>query len=156
MNKSITSRQFAVGIAVVMAMLFSGCASVPMTSAEDDVSAKKFSIPEGEKSGLYVFRNSHFGAALKKLISLDGKPLGQTAPMTYFYKEIVPGKHTLTTQAEFGDNQIEFFAEKGKLIFIRNYIKMGTFVGSANVEQVSEEEGKSGVLECSRATAFSQ
>jgi len=153
---NIKGRQFAAVTAVATAMFFSGCASVPMASTEDDISAKKFSVPEGEKSGLYVFRNSRFGSALKKLISLDGKPLGQTAPMTYFYKEIAPGKHTLTTQAEFGDNQIEFLAEKGRLVFIRNYIKMGTFVGSANVEQVSEEEGKSGVLECFRAAEFPQ
>lgn len=141
----------AIGITVL-----SGCASVPMASKEQDTVAKQFVIPEGEMSGVYIFRNSHFGAALKKLISLDGNPLGQTAPMTYFYKDIAPGKHTVTTQAEFGDNQLEFVAEKGKLVFIRNYIKMGTFVGSANVEQVGEEEGKSGVLECSRAAPFSK
>lgn len=134
----------------------SGCASVPMASQEQDTAAKRFVAPEGEKAGLYVFRNSNFGAALKKLITLDGNSLGQSAPMTYFYKDIAPGKHKLTTQAEFGDNQIEFVAEKGKLLFIRNYIKMGTFVGSANLEQVGEEEGMKAVLECSRAASFSQ
>jgi hypothetical protein len=140
----------AVGFATL-----SGCASVPMASPEQDAAAKQFVAPEGDKVGLYVFRNSNFGTALKKLITLDGSPLGQTAPMTYFYKDIAPGKHNLKTQAEFGDNEIEFVAEKGKPVFIRNYIKIGTFVHSANLEQVGEAEGKRGVLECSRAAHFS-
>jgi hypothetical protein len=151
MNIKLALSILAIGLATL-----TGCASVPMESKEQDSAAKQFVAPEGEMSGVYIFRNSNFGAALKKLISLDGNPLGQTAPMTYFYKDIAPGKHTVTTQAEFGNNQIEFIAEKGKFVFIRNYIKMGTFVGSANVEQVSEAEGKNGVLECSRAAPFSK
>lgn len=153
MNNKIGIQRLATVVLLVGAMLMSGCASVPMATKEQDAAAKQFVAPEGDKAGLYVFRNSNFGAAIKKLITLDGNPLGETAAMTYFYKDIAPGKHTLKTQAEFGENQIEFVAEKGKLVFIRNYIKMGTFVGSANVEQVSEEEGKSGVLECSRAAS---
>lgn len=146
----------ALAVITIGLATLSGCASVPMAPKEQDAAAKQFVVPDGEKAGLYIFRNSSFGAALKKLITLDGVALGQTAPMTYFYKDIAPGKHIIKTEAEFGDNQLEFVAEKGKLIFLRNYIKMGTFVGSANIEQVSEADGKSGVLECSRAVPFSQ
>lgn len=147
----ITTKSFWAAAALVATTALTGCASVPMTSAELDAQAKEFKAPEGDKAGLYVYRNSTFGGALTKLVSIDGSPLGNSAPMTYFYKEITAGKHILSTQSEFGDNSIEFVAEKGKLHFFRNYIKMGVFVGGANLEQVEEEKGKAGVLESKRA-----
>lgn len=122
-----------------------------MATKEQDTAAKNFTVPAGDKSGIYVFRDSSFGAALKKMVSLDGNPLFQSASKTYFYKEIAPGKHTLATESEFGDNSLEFVAEGGKLHFFRNYIKMGVFVGGANLETVQEEDGKKGVLESSLA-----
>ncbi len=42
-------------------------------------------------------------------------------------------------------------AECGKNYFIRQYIKFGVFVGGANLELVTEDEGKKGVLECKLA-----
>lgn len=93
--------------------LFAGCATVPMESKELDAAAKTFSVPASDKAGLYIFRDSTFGGLVKKLVSLDGKPLGQSAPMTYFYKDIAPGKHTITTESEFGDNHLDVVAEGG-------------------------------------------
>lgn len=136
---------------LAFATLFAGCASVPMASQEQDAAAKRFEVPSSDKSGVYIYRDSSLGTALKKMVSLDGNPLFQSAIRTYFYKEITPGKHTLATQSEFGDNAIEFVAEGGKLHFVRNYIKMGVFVGGANLEIASDEEGKKGVNECSLA-----
>lgn len=134
---------------LAFASLFAGCASVPMASPEQDAAAKRFEAPSADKSGVYIYRDSSLGTALKKMVSLDGNPLFQSAIKTYFYKEIAPGKHTLSTESEFGDNTIEFVAEGGKLHFVRNYIKMGVFVGGANLEMASEADGKKGVNECS-------
>lgn len=72
-----------------------------------------------------VFRNSFVGQALKKLLSVDGQPLGQTANQVYFYKEIAPGEHVISTESEFGDNSVTFHAEGGKNYFARQYIRMG-------------------------------
>jgi hypothetical protein len=41
--------------------------------------------------------------------------------------------------------------EAGKLYFIRQYIKLGLFVGGANLEVVTEDVGRKDVLECSIA-----
>ncbi|MBS0371698.1 MAG: DUF2846 domain-containing protein [Proteobacteria bacterium] len=137
-------------------MMFAGCASVPMAAKEQDAAAKTFAAPASDKAGIYIFRDSQFGAALKKLVSLDGNPLFQSASKTYFYKEIAPGKHTVTTESEFGDNSVEFVAEGGKLHYFRNYIKMGLLVGGANLEAVAEEEGRNGVNECSLAAPLTK
>lgn len=151
MHKKTRFQRVAALSAFVVAAFLTGCASVPMATPEQDAAAKEFAAPASDKAGLYVFRDSMFGSAIKKLVSLDGNPLFQSATKTYFYKEIAPGKHTLTTESEFGDNALEFVAEGGKLHFFRNYIKMGVIVGGANLEAVSEEEGKKGVLESSLA-----
>ena len=131
-----------------------GCASVPMESKEQDAISKTFSPPTAEKSALYIFRNSFVGQALKKLVSVDGKPVGQSANQVYFYNEITPGNHTISTESEFSDNSVTFQAEAGKNYFARQYIKLGVFIGGAGVEMVSEEEGKKEVLQCNRAQTF--
>ena len=97
-------------------------------------------------AGVYVYRNSFVGQALKKNVYLDGKFLGESANKTYFHKPVQPGEHTVSTESEFSDNALKFIAEAGRNHFIRQYIKMGVFVGGANLELVDEEEGRSGVL----------
>lgn len=136
---------------IVSAVAITGCASVPMAPKEQDIAMKKFEAPAPDKAGLYVFRNTFVGQALKKRVSLDGKTIGQTANKVYFYKPIDPGKHVLSTESEFGDNSLDLQASAGKNYFIEQYIKIGVFVGGANLRMVTEEEGKKAVSECSLA-----
>jgi hypothetical protein len=77
--------------------------------------------------------------------------IGETAPNTYFYKEIAPGEHQLSTESEFSENNITLKAEAGKNYFVQQYIKMGVFVGGANLKMVPEEEGKIQVRKCGLA-----
>lgn len=151
MKLTFTKRIFATILLCLGLSALTGCASVPMASKELDAAAKAFTPPPEDKSALYVFRNSFVGKALKKLVSVDGIPLGETANQVYFYKELSPGDHTISTESEFGDNSLNFKAEGGKSYFARQYIKMGVFVGGANLEMVSEEEGRKEVLQCERA-----
>lgn len=117
-----------------------------MGPAAQDAALKTFAAPENGKAGVYIYRNSFVGQALKKNLYLDGQFLGESANKTYFYRQVEPGEHTVSTESEFSDNAFKFIAESGKNHFIRQYIKMGVFVGGANVELVTEEEGKKGVL----------
>jgi len=71
--------------------------------------------------------------------------------MTYFYRVISPGQHTLSTQSEFSNNDLIITANPGFNYYVRQYMKMGVFVGGANLELVSEEEGRKGVSECNLA-----
>jgi hypothetical protein len=128
-----------------------GCASVPMASKEDDQMRKQFSEPAQASSGLYIYRNSIVGGALKKTIYLDGVQIGESAPKTYFYKEIQPGEHKLSTESEFSPNDLLINTEGGKNYFVLQQIKLGVFVGGAKLELVPEDKGKKGVLECKLA-----
>ena len=132
-------------------MLLSGCASVPMASKEKDAALKQFVSPPKDKAGLYVYRDTFVGQALKKTVSLDGSVIGETANKVYFYKEIPPGQHTLSTESEFSDNSISFQADAGKNYYAEQYIKMGVFVGGANLKMVDENVGKKAIQECGLA-----
>ncbi len=138
-------------LASVILLFIAGCASVPMASLEEDKARKTFRPPSDSLAGLYIYRNSNIGGALKKSIYIDGELIGESGPMTYFYKEIPSGEHVLSTQSEFSNNDLTIQAEAGKNLFVRQYIKLGVFVGGANLELVDEDVGMKGVLECKLA-----
>ena len=154
MNLNSAKRTFVAILLCLGLVTLTGCASVAMAPKDQDVAAKTFAPPPAEKSGLYIFRNSFVGQALKKILSVDGKPVGQTANQVYFYREISPGSHTISTESEFSDNSISFLAEGGKNYFARQYIKIGVFIGGAGIEMVSEEDGKKEVLQCGLGQSF--
>ncbi|MCB1889378.1 MAG: DUF2846 domain-containing protein [Rhodocyclaceae bacterium] len=132
-------------------LLAVGCASVPMESADKDARLKLFEPPQASEAGLYIFRDSSRGASLKKTIYVNGSIIGESAPNTYFYQTVPPGKNTISTESEFGENDLEITTEGGKNYFVRQYIRFGVFVGGANLELTTEEEGREGVLECELA-----
>lgn len=144
-------RSLAIGAALAISLLVTGCASVSMAPAEQDVALKSFNKPAEGKAGVYIYRNTFVGQALKKTVSLDGQVVGETANKVYFYKEVTPGDHVLSTESEFSDNELKFTTIAGRNYFFEQYIKMGVFVGGANIRAVSEEEGKAGVSECKLA-----
>lgn len=128
------------------AFVFTGCARVPMASLEESKKVKEFNKPAPGKSGLYVFRGAGPGTALKKDIWVDGECLGQSAPNVFFYKEVDGDKeHKVSTESEFSPNDLMVKVKSGLNYFIRQYIKMGVFVGGANLELVDEAEGKEAV-----------
>jgi hypothetical protein len=144
---------FKKSLAITMisaSMLFAGCASVPLASKEQDAKLKTFTAPQ-DKAGVYIYRNSFVGQALKKDVSVDGQRLGETSNKVYFYKEVAPGAHKLSTESEFSDNVVDLKTEPGKNYFVEQYIKMGVFVGGAGLKVVSEQEGKKNVKECQLA-----
>ncbi len=132
------------GVAVLFA---SGCATVPMASATQDAALKTFAAPPADKAALYIYRNSFAGQALKKNVYVDGEFLGESANKVYFHKEVAPGQHVISTESEFSDNSLTLDVKGGINYFIRQYIKIGVFVGGANLEVVSEAEGQKNVRE---------
>ena len=140
-------------LALMVSMLITGCASVSMATKDESVKAKEFHAPSAGNAGLYVYRNSSLGGALKKDIWIDGKCLGESAPDVFFYTEVEGGKtHKIDTESEFSANTLELMFEAGKNYFIRQYIKLGVFVGGAGVEQVPEEQGKEDIADLEMAT----
>ena len=131
---------------IVLSALFTGCASVKMESKADSTKAKQFAQPQAGNSGLYTYRDSFVGKALKKDIWVNGKCVGESAPDVFFYTEVAGGKeYSISTESEFSPNALTLLAEAGKNYFIRQYIKMGLFVGGAGLELIPEEQGKAAV-----------
>ncbi|MCA8977789.1 MAG: DUF2846 domain-containing protein [Planctomycetes bacterium] len=121
-----------------------------MAPPEQDAASKTFTPPT-DAAAVYIYRDTFVGQALKKTLSIDGVVIGETANGVFFRREVGPGPHTLSTESEFGDNKLDFTAEIGRLYFFEQYIKMGVFVGGANLQAVSEEDGKAAVLGCHEA-----
>ena len=146
-------RAITYAILFVSFIVMTGCASVPMETAEKNSIAKKFNPPSEGSSGLYIYRNSFVGKALKKDIWVDGKCIGETAPDIFFY-ETVDGdtSHKVSTESEFSPNDLIVKVKSGINYFIRQYIKIGLFVGGAGLELVDEEKGKDEVSELDMAT----
>lgn len=129
----------------------SGCASVPMASTEADVSAKQF-LPTKGHSNIYLYRNETIGAAVAMTVSLDGKVMGKMGPQTYFLWEVAPGKHEIASHTE-NTAKITIDAKEGRYHYVWQEVKMGMWQPGSQLQEMSEAEGRKGVLECRRATA---
>ncbi|WP_415904770.1 DUF2846 domain-containing protein [Neptuniibacter sp. QD48_55] len=133
---------------VIATASLAGCSSVPMESRAVEMQAKEFNPPSEDTAGIYVFRKDTFvGAALKKDVWIEKECVGQTAKGVFFYKE-VPGNERLeiSTESEFSPNTLTIEAQNGKLYFVEQFIKMGAFVGGADLQLAHAETGKSEVL----------
>jgi hypothetical protein len=139
-------------LSLLAALLISGCASVEMASETESSKAKEFNPPSQGNAGVYIYRNSFAGKSLKKDIWIDGKCVGESAPNVFFYTEVDGGKtHKIDTESEFSPNTLEVMFESGKNYFIRQFIKIGVFVGGAGLEQMPEEQGKKDVAKLKMA-----
>jgi hypothetical protein len=134
------------------AALLAGCASVKMESKEASDKAKQFAAPAPGMAGVYVYRDSFVGKALKKDVWIDGKCIGESGPDTFFYTEATPGKHTISTESEFSPNDLAILLESGKHYFYRQFIKMGLVKGGSDLEVMSEEQGKAAVAKLALAS----
>lgn len=133
----------------ILAATLTGCATVPMGDAKQDAVLKTFT-PKADKTGVYIYRNEFIGAAIHMDVAVDGKPIGQTVAKTYLYKEVEPGQHTITSTSE-NEHSIVIDAKPGTLMYIWQEVKMGVLYARTKLHQVSEAEGRSGVMETSLA-----
>ena len=128
---------------LAFAVVTTGCASVSMESREASEAAKRFRPPSAGNAGIYVFRSGSFGGALKKDVWINGQCVGETAPNVFFFKEVPGGReHKISTESEFSPNDLMLKVTAGANYFVRQFMKMGLFVGGAGLELVAEEEGR--------------
>lgn len=146
------SMKFSSIVFLSAALALTGCASVDMASQSESQKAKEFGAPSSGTAGLYVYRDSFVGKALKKDLWVNGECLGESAPDVFFRTEVAGGKtHTIETESEFSSNKLEMMFASGKNYFIRQFIKFGVFVGGADLELVPEEQGKAAIAKLSMA-----
>lgn len=135
-----------------LSMFFVGCASVQMDTNEADASAKLFTIPTNGKVGLYIYRNETLGCGLKKSLWIDGDYLGESAAHVFFYTEVEPGKHIISTESEFGENHIGLDLKENENTYIQQEMKFGVFVGGTRLNLKSTEDGQKDILQsCKKA-----
>lgn len=129
------------GLLMAAAWLFAGCASLPTADNEYTRSLLKFDPPPADQAGIYVYRDSSpFGAGLYKDIYIDGICLGETARSTFFYQQVKGNEvHEIATESELSPNALTVFMEGGKNYYFRQYIRLGVFVGGAELEQIEDE-----------------
>lgn len=140
-------------LAAIAIAVLSGCASVSMESKDKSDAAKLFAAPPAGSAGIYIFRSGGIGGALKRDLWINGKCLGRSAPDVFFFEEVKGGEElTVSTESEFSPNDLLVKTIAGNNYFIRQYMKMGVFVGGANLELVSEDIGKKAVAELALAT----
>ena len=138
---------------VPILVIVSGCASVPLETAQINKVAKQFDPPSDGKAGLYIYRNTFYGGAAYTDVMVDGYCIGSSAPYVFFYEEVEGDKsHKVSTESEFSPNDLIVKVKSGMHYFIRQYIKFGVFVGGAGLELVDEEKGKKEVSELDMAT----
>lgn len=122
-------------IALISVLAIAGCSSIPMATPGESMKAKEFAQPAPGKAGLYVYRDGFLGAALKKDIHVNNECIGASKANVFFYKEIEGDKdYEISTESEFSPNKISLHSVSGKNHFVRQYIKIGVFVGGADLE----------------------
>ena len=130
---------------LLLAATLTGCASVPMGDAQQDAALKTFAVPKG-KSALYVYRNESMGGAITMDVAVNGNPIGQTGAKTFLYKELAPGKYTITSKAENTDKLV-VDAKPGRAYFVWQEVKVGFVAARTKLHLVDEATGKKGVGE---------
>ncbi len=134
---------------IAVSLFFVGCASVPKASVERAKQVKQLQAPSAGNAGVYLYRSdSVAGVSLKKDLWIDGKCVGETARGVFFYEEVAGDKeHTISTESEFSPNNLVMKLDAGKQYFFEQYIKIGVFVGGANLRQVDDATGKKAIQE---------
>ncbi|WP_076592291.1 DUF2846 domain-containing protein [Herminiimonas arsenitoxidans] len=128
-------------------VILTGCASINKAPAGMDAESKKFTS-KPDVAQVYVYRNETLGAALSMPVTVNGKLAGNTGPHSFFKFDLPAGEHKITSQGT--ESQLTVVAEKGKLYYVWQEVKMGAFSGGSKLQLVSEEVGKKGVAECTQ------
>lgn len=133
---------------ILFLILGAGCSSVPTEGEKETALAKSIPQPAEGKSGIYIYRYGFLGGALKKDLWVNGECIGESAPNVFFYHEVEGGReHQVSTESEFSPNHLMLTADVGNNYFIKQYIKLGAFVGGADLQLVPYKIGSETIQE---------
>ena len=120
-------------------------------SKDEDKAAKDFKT-DSHMAGLYVYRNEAMGIFSRMDVYINGRHFVKTTGNTFAYTKLKPGKYELKGEAE-NSSVIEVNLKAGKNTYVWQEVKMGLLTPRNKLAEVSESEGKKGVLECERVQA---
>jgi hypothetical protein len=123
------------GMLFMMVLLLSSCASI-----NPKYGVLKPNLPEinTETGRVFFYRPVGFGGAVQPVIKLNGKEIGESLPMAFFFLDLPPGNYTAEVSTEV-TRTVSFTLEKREVRYIRFYVTMGFFIGHVNGELVSEK-----------------
>lgn len=133
---------------VILVMFLAGCAAtVDLAAPEEDLAAKSFVPGEGE-ANIYVTRKDQFtGSAVLFQLVVDQRVIGGIAPGTYHLVRVEPGHHTISVTTSENQSVEEVDAVAGRNYFFEVEPRMGWIAARAEVEPLSEEEGRAAIAE---------
>lgn len=134
----------ALGVGLVAALLFSGCASGPKYS----VVASTFPSLAPQRGRIYFYRPSALGAAVQPDIKLNGEKVGTAKPHGFYFVDRDPGNYEVTAATET-EKKLTFVLEPGQERYVRLKIQMGVFVGRIVPELVDKQEAHGEMRELS-------
>lgn len=133
-----------------LALLLSGCASVPMADKEHDRQAKSFA-PKANMSNIYVYMDFRTGSGVTFEVTVDRQAVGGMTNGDFIRLEVPPGIHTVSTlgdlgAASLGENPVEVEMEAGKnYFFAQDFKRTGLFGAKNDLHLVDETAGRKGV-----------
>lgn len=148
MNAPRQSGSISFAPLILIACILTGCTCTPLGDgdAKRDRWLKTFPEPDAERAGLYIYRNESTAGAIWIEIEIDGQEIGRTARKTYLYKDVPPGRHRITSNAENSDS-IEIDFQPGTLNYVWQEVSTGNLYARSRLHQMSEADGQEGVRE---------
>lgn len=134
-------------------LLLSACASVPMSSPEEDKEAKKFQVPTGQ-SRLYMFMKHDVMSVRKFPILIDGKMAGELKSKVYMFWDLLPGDHNIMCLSE-KNHEIKVSTKADTITYIYYELKSGGWAPRCELHIVDAVKGQEEVNQINLATPMS-
>ena len=105
----------ASALLVAVSVMGTACSSVQHKDTKDVAYALDFENHNPEKASIYVFRHKNDQTHVYRDLYLDGKFVTKIGGCGYFFREVEPGEHTITTYSRYGTYvRVKINAEAGK------------------------------------------
>ena len=106
-------------VLVAVSVMGTACSSVQHKDAKDVSYALDHENHNPEKAGIYVFRSKYDPTHVYRDLYLDDKFVTRIGGCGYFFREVEPGEHTVTTYSRWGNHiQVTINAEAGKEYYL--------------------------------------
>lgn len=133
-------------------LLASSCAPL---GPKYSVLKPSFTPVRAEMGRVFFYRPVGFGGGVRPVIKLNGKEIGESMPMAFFYLDLPPDNYTAEVTTEV-TRKASFTLAAGEVKFIRFHVTMGFFIGHVNPEIVSEKLALEELEKCSYSMATAE
>lgn len=133
---------------MILAYLFTSCASTSKATLDKSNEAKLFEAPI-DRGTVYLYRTGRVvGAAAQLNVKVNGLDAGGTGPGTFFKWDLKPGAFTFLSSTGEASAVVQLEVKAGEVYFIRQDARMGLDSGRVTMKEVSDSKGKKEVEGC--------